>query len=112
MAEIYKIMSDAEWQAALSSGTFEGSAVDLADGFVHLSARHQVLETAARHFAGKHGVFLIAFEEGDFGDALKWEVSRNGDRFPHVYGPLDPARALWVRPLPWLNGSHLFPEGF
>ena len=102
MAQIFKICPAADWQAAEAAGVFKGSAVDLKDGFIHFSARPQLRETAARHFAGQVGLVLIAFDEACFGAALKWEPSRGGDLFPHLYGTIDPATADWVKPLPAL----------
>lgn len=91
-------------------GVFSGSAVDHADGFIHLSAAHQVRETARRHFAGGEGLVLVAFP-GESLKGLKWEASRGGDLFPHVHGMIPASAALWVRPLPFEQGIHLFPDG-
>jgi uncharacterized protein (DUF952 family) len=110
MRFLYKILSAAEWRQAEASGQFEGSAVDLKDGFIHLSAAHQVRETAARHFAGQHGLVLVAFREADLAN-LKWEPSRGGDLFPHVHGVIPAGVAVLVVPLPFEDGRHLFPEG-
>lgn len=109
---LYKIIAREQWQAALAAGLFTGAAIDLADGFIHLSAAHQVEETARRHFAGKQDLLLVAFAEEDIAANLKWETSRGGDLFPHVYGPLLPALALWALPLPWNGAAHEFPEGW
>ncbi len=98
----------AEWQAAVTAGRFEGSAIDHKDGFIHLSAAHQVRETAARHFAGRDGLMLVAFPEDGL-ENLKWEPSRGGDLFPHVYGPIAAAAAAWAKPLPLAGGVHQFP---
>lgn len=111
MALIFKIVPRTLWQEAVDAGVFEGAPVDLADGFIHFSTAGQVRETAARHFAGQDGLLLAAFEAEDLGDALKWEPSRGGDLFPHLYGRLSPGDALWVRDLPLSgDGSHIFPE--
>jgi uncharacterized protein (DUF952 family) len=110
MPLIYKICSAEEWDAAKKTGAFTGSPVDLHDGFIHLSASHQVRETALRHFRGREGLVLVAFAAEDFGAGLKWEASRGGDLFPHVYGELPVARALWVEPLPFAAGEHVFPK--
>lgn len=106
MATLYKICSLREWPSA---GQFEGSAIDRRDGFIHLSAAHQVRETAARHFAGQDDLVLIAVDEQALGSALVWEPSRGGALFPHVYGAIDPAIVQWVKPLPFENGVHKFP---
>ena len=110
MRFLYKILSAAEWRAALASGFFEGSAVDREDGFIHLSAAHQVRETARRHFAGKADLVLVAFAESAL-PALKWEPSRGGELFPHVYGPIATELAARADPLPLEAGAHRFPEG-
>jgi uncharacterized protein (DUF952 family) len=111
MTIVYKILRKDEWDAALRDGVFSGSAVDLRDGFIHFSATHQVRETARRHFAGQEGLLLVAFDEGVLAPNLKWEVSRGGDLFPHVYGTIDPWSALEVADLPLKKGVHVFPEG-
>jgi len=112
MTAVYKICSAAEWREAIETGAYHGSAVDRNDGFVHLSAEHQVRETAQRHFAAKRDLVLIALEAEALGPGLKWEPSRGGDPFPHFYGVIPTARARWTAPLPWENGRHRFPPGF
>ncbi len=107
---IYKIMSTGEWRAAVADGVYEGSSDDRRDGFIHLSAGDQVAGTAAKHFAGRDDLVLVAFEDGDLAATLKWEVSRGGRRFPHVYGPLDPSLARWVRPMPLRADGHAIPD--
>lgn len=99
MALIYKILPREEWETAVAAGVFNGSAVDLADGFIHFSAFDQVAETRKRHFAGQRDLVLVAVETEPLGEALKWEVSRGGALFPHLYGPLDPAAAVSVEPI-------------
>jgi len=96
---IFKIVSRRAWQDACRLGAFVGSADDRRDGFIHFSATHQVRETAARHFKGAADLMLVAFDEAALGDALIWEPSRGGDLFPHFYGHLPTALALWSRPL-------------
>jgi uncharacterized protein (DUF952 family) len=108
MQILFKICPEAEWTAATAKGVFAGSAADHADGFIHLSAAHQVRETAARHFAGRHGLVLVAFA-GDDLPGLKWEPSRGGALFPHVHGTIAVSLARWVKPLPLEAGSHVFP---
>ena len=108
---IYKIAPDSLWRDAEAAGVFSGAPVDLADGFIHFSTAEQVRETAAKHFAGQDNLMLIAVDAERLGDGLKWEVSRGGALFPHLYAPLDPASAVWVRPLPLgEDGKHEFPE--
>ena len=94
MTRIYKILSDAEWRAARAAGAFAGSAVDLADGFIHFSTAAQAGETARRHFSGQAGLMVVGFEAEALGGALKWEPSRGGELFPHLYGPLPTALAV------------------
>jgi|ERR1051326_521341 uncharacterized protein (DUF952 family) len=107
---IYKICDAAAWQAAERAGEFAGAPVDLADGYIHFSAADQVAETAARHFAGQRDLVLVAIDAATLGPALKWEPSRGGALFPHLYGTL-PLRAVrWVKPLPLgSDGRHVFP---
>lgn len=89
MSLVYKILSRSEWDAAKAAGRFEGSAVDHADGFIHFSTAAQAQETARRHFAGQGDLVVLTVEGDDLGPGLKYEPSRGGDFFPHLYGPLD-----------------------
>jgi uncharacterized protein (DUF952 family) len=108
---IYKICSRPLWEEAQRDGVFKGAAVDLRDGFIHFSTASQVRETAARHFAGILGLVLIAVDAEALADALRWERSRGGDLFPHLYGALPLAAVLWMQPLPLdAEGQHAFPE--
>jgi uncharacterized protein (DUF952 family) len=99
MTHVYKIVGRAAWAEAQAAGTFLGAEIDLKDGYIHLSTAGQAAETARRHFAGIDDLVLVAFEAEGL-DGLRWEPSRGGDLFPHVYGALDPALAVEVRPLP------------
>jgi uncharacterized protein (DUF952 family) len=111
-APIYKICSASAWKDAESGGRFEGSADDRADGFIHFSAAHQLEGTAAKHFAGARDLLLIAVAPDRLGADLKWEPSRGGDLFPHLYAPLDLRHVLSVLPLPvGEDGRHCFPAG-
>lgn len=96
---VFKIARRGDWDAACRAGRYTGSPDDARDGFIHLSARYQLAGTAAKHFRGIPDLLLIAFEAESLAPALKWEPSRGGDLFPHVYGELDPATAKWTRPL-------------
>lgn len=107
---IYKICRRDEWQQAVRDGAFVGSAVDLQDGFVHFSTAAQVRETAARHFAETVDLVLVEVDPLQLGSALKWEPSRGGSLFPHLYDRLPVDAAERVRPLPWQNGTHVFPS--
>jgi uncharacterized protein (DUF952 family) len=100
MTYAYKIVSRHEWDAAVSAGVFKGAAIDLQDGYIHLSTAAQAQETARRHFAGQEGLVLVRIDVARLGSGLTWEPSRGGDLFPHLYGPLDPALAEAVTPIP------------
>jgi uncharacterized protein (DUF952 family) len=97
---IYKICERAAWQAAESAGLYRGSALDIRDGFIHFSTAAQAGETATKHFAGQTDLMLIAVDSNALGPALKWETSRGGDLFPHLYAALPLAAVRWARPLP------------
>jgi uncharacterized protein (DUF952 family) len=107
---IYKICDAALWRAAERAGAFHGAPVDLADGYIHFSTAAQVRETAARHFAGVCDLMLVAVEAQALGRALRYEPSRGGALFPHLYGALPMAAVLWAEPLPLGAGGHVFPE--
>ncbi|MBO6601813.1 MULTISPECIES: DUF952 domain-containing protein [Rhodophyticola] len=108
---IYKILRAGEWAALRSGGETRGAPVDVADGFIHFSTAAQVAETAARHFADARDLELLAYDSETLGPALKWEPSRGGALFPHLYGPLRLSDMLWHSPLPLEDGRHVFPEG-
>ena len=108
---IYKICDGALWRTAQAEGVFRGAPVDMADGFIHFSTAAQVRETAARHFAGTDGLLLAAIDADALGAALRYEPSRGGALFPHLYGPLPMSAVVWVEPLPRdAAGHHVFPE--
>jgi uncharacterized protein (DUF952 family) len=108
---IYKICESVLWREAQAAGVFRGAAVDLSDGFIHFSTAAQVSETAARHFAGARDLLLIAVDADALGGALRWEPSRGGALFPHLYGTLALAAVRWVKPLAiGAGGGHVFPE--
>jgi len=113
MAEpVYKVLTEQAFTESWSQGRFAGSAADVRDGFIHLSAAHQLEATLAAHFAGQAGLVLLAVDAGRLGPDLKWEASRGGALFPHLYAPLDLAAVLWVEPLPLGPDSrHILPEG-
>ena len=110
MRILYKILHSGEWRNAQAKGVFEGSAVDLQDGFIHLSTGEQMRETAVRHFAGQDDLVLVGFREADL-PALRWEPSRGGALFPHVYGVIASRLACSVDVLPLEGGVHRFPAG-
>jgi uncharacterized protein (DUF952 family) len=99
MTRIYKILSKADWTAALKTGAYQGSADDVRDGFIHLSSADQTAETARKYFTGRDDLMLAVFEADTLGPGLVWEPSRGGALFPHLYGPLPTAAAVEVRPL-------------
>jgi uncharacterized protein (DUF952 family) len=108
---VYKIMSASAFQAAQHDGRFAGSPDDVRDGFIHLSAADQVAGTLATHFAGQEGLVLLAVDALRLGDGLKWETSRSGMTFPHLYAPLDLKAVLWSETLPLdTDGRHVLPE--
>ena len=108
---VYKLVDRTAWQAAETAGSFTGSAVDRRDGFVHFSGPAQVRETAARYFAGQEDLLLVAVDAAALGAALRWEPSRGGDLFPHLYGPLPITAVRAVMPLALdADGLHVFPE--
>ena len=111
MATIYKICTASEWHEAEHAGLYRGSAVDHRDGFIHFSTAAQAAETASKWFAGQHDLVLIAVDAGALGARLKWEPSRGGALFPHLYGDLELKAVLRVDPLPLdAAGRHVFPE--
>lgn len=108
---IYKIVPAPMWRAALATGTFDGAPIDHADGFIHFSTAAQLRETAAKHFAGQSDLLLVAVDDAVLGDGLRYEISRGGALFPHLYGLLDIGLVAWVKPLPLGDdGAHRFPE--
>ena len=111
MTTIYKIVAADLWRAAEDSGVFTGAGIDLTDGFIHLSTAAQARRTAQLFFAGQDNLVLVAVDDASLGEALKYEPSRDGDLFPHLYGPLPLTTVLSVRPLPLgADGNHIFPE--
>lgn len=111
MPLIYKICPEPLWREAEEAGRFAGAPVDLADGFIHFSTGAQLRETAAKHFAGQDGLLLIAVDDARLGAALRYEPSRGGALFPHLYATLDPKSVRWIAPLPLgPAGAHLVPE--
>lgn len=111
--KIYKIISKSEWQRAEIAGVFTGVAIDLTDGYIHFSTAAQAAETAAKHFAGKTDLLLITVNPDALTQSLKWEPSRGGALFPHLYGDLnmdavEDKTALLLA----ADGAHIFPASF
>lgn len=110
MTIIYKICPAAEWAEALASGTYTGSEHDRRDGFIHFSTASQLAGTLAKHFARRADLVLIAADAATFGGALRWEPARDGDLFPHLFGPVPTQAALWMRELVLdPSGKHRLP---
>jgi uncharacterized protein (DUF952 family) len=108
---IYKICDHAAWNAAARAGVYRGSEVDARDGFIHFSTAAQLGETAARHFARQTGLMVVAVDGDALGAPLKWEKSRSGDLFPHLYATLPVAAVRWTKPLPdEVDGIRRVPE--
>ncbi len=111
MTIIYKLLPDELWKAALAAGIFRGSPLDLSDGYIHLSTSEQVRETARRHFFDVASLLLVEVETERLGSSLRWEPSRGGDLFPHLYGPLELSSVVRVRPVPLApDGTPIIPE--
>lgn len=115
MSELFafKILTREQWERFRADGVFSGAPVDLADGYIHLSARDQVTETVAKHFAGQDDLILAMVDLVALGETVKWEPSRGGALFPHIYGPLPQAAVTTtakIRLAP--DGKHVFPAGF
>jgi uncharacterized protein (DUF952 family) len=111
VAIIYKICDQALWREAQRQGEFRGAGVDARDGYIHFSTAAQLAETAAKHFAGVADLILIAVDTEALDGRLKWEVSRGGELFPHLYAPLPLVAVRWARLLPdEVDGGRPFPE--
>lgn len=108
MAIIYKIFRAPEYAEFVTNGRTLGAPIDVADGYVHLSTRDQVVETAAKHFSGETDLKLLGIEADDLGDALKWEPSRGGALFPHLYRELCVADVAFEHDLSLADGHHNF----
>lgn len=111
--QIFKIVSKSQWSDAETTGVFEGASIDLEDGYIHFSTAEQAEETAAKHFAGQSDLLLVAVDATSLGEALKWEPSRGGALFPHLYSSLKTDEVTWVKELPLAgDGSHVFPANW
>ncbi len=110
---IYHICRRDEWQNAQDSGSYAGSSQDQADGFIHFSGRDQVEASAAKHRAGQGGLVLLAVDPAALGEALRWEASRGGVAFPHLYGALPRSAVIAVHDLALAaSGLHVFPQAY
>lgn len=108
---VYKIFRAGEWAQLDRDGATAGAPVDLAEGFIHLSTADQLAATAAKHFHAEDGLTLAAIAADTLGPDLKWEPSRGGALFPHLYRALRRDDVAWTAPLPWRDGAHRFPAG-
>lgn len=107
---VFKILLRPQWDAFRAAGITAGAPVDLADGFIHLSTAAQLPGTAAKHFAGESDLVLVALEDEALGPALRWEPSRGGMLFPHLYRMLEIGDVVWDTSLPLGVSGHIFPE--
>jgi uncharacterized protein (DUF952 family) len=109
--KIYKICTVSAWREAERQGAYRGSADDARDGFIHFSTAPQVAGTAAKYFFGQSDLFLIEVDADALGEALRWEPSRNGELYPHLYGVLDLGSVTGVFSLHVRSdGYHDIPE--
>src|SRR5262245_39148896 len=109
---VYKVLTETAFSEAMDKGLLLGSADDRRDGFIHLSAADQLEGTLAKHFAKQDGLMLLALDPARLGPQLKWEASRDGALFPHLYASLDLSALLWAEPLELgADGVHRLPEG-
>lgn len=108
---ILKVFRRTEWDAFRAAGQTLGAPVDLADGFIHFSTPAQVTETVARHFSGESDLVLVAVDPDRLGASLKWEPSRGGALFPHLYRALRLDEVVWDKSMPLGRSGHIFPEG-
>lgn len=108
---IYKILRRPEWDAFRTAGETAGAPIDLTDGYIHFSTAAQVAETAAKHFSSESDLVLVAVNADALGPDLKWEPSRGGQLFPHLYRKLALRDVVWDKSLPLGASGHIFPEG-
>jgi uncharacterized protein (DUF952 family) len=111
MSIIYKICPAPLWRAAEAAGILTGLPIDREDGYIHFSTAGQLGETLRLHFAGAEGLVVAAVDTERLSGDLRWEPSRGGDLFPHLYGPLPVSAAVWVKPLLLgADGRHILPD--
>ncbi len=109
--QVFKILRRPELEAFEKDGTTHGAPIDLSDGFIHFSTATQLAETLALHFSGENDLMILSVEAEALGAALRWEPSRGGDRFPHLYRKLSLNDVLWARPCTLGPGGHILPGG-
>ena len=111
MTTIYKICERTAWRLAEQTGTYRGSPADVRDGFIHFSTAAQLAGTMAKHFAGQRQLLLVAVDAEALGSGLKWEPSRGGELFPHLYAALPLSAVRWTKPLAdEIAGRRAVPE--
>lgn len=108
---IFKIFRASEFAEFNSNGESAGAPIDLTDGYIHMSTAEQAPETLAKHFAGEIKLVAVAINADELGDELKWEPSRGGALFPHLYRPLRTSDVAWTAQIPMYNGMHIMPSG-
>lgn len=110
-AMIFKIAPIGEWANAEVAGRYNGSAVDIRDGYIHFSTAAQIVDTLEKHYAGLDNLVIVAVDADELGEALRYETARGGALFPHLYAPLPMSAILWVKPLVLkADGSHVLPD--
>lgn len=107
---IYKIFRAPEWAELRENGETQGAPIDRVDGYIHFSTGAQAPDTASRHFAGEDGLIIVACDSRKMGPELRWEISRGGAEFPHLFRNLTLDDVLWDAPLPLIDGRHHFPK--
>lgn len=111
MPLIYKVLTQSEWNDFQKDGLFEGSQVDLTDGFIHFSTIQQLVETVSKHFAGQDDLAVLAFDSDSWQDDLKWEPSRGGQLFPHLYSTIRKTDVIRAGEITLsAEGKHQFPN--
>ncbi len=109
---IYKVFRANEWADLQSNGQTDGAPIDIADGYIHFSTAEQVEETVQKHFAGEDDLTLLGIDTDSMVPDLRWELSRGGALFPHLYRTLHLSDVVWDKPLPLGKTGHIFPEGW
>ena len=115
IVQLFRILDTGQVERFRAAGTFHGSADDLRDGFIHLSAAHQLAGTLAKHYAGRTDLMLVTVDQAALealpGAPLRWETSRGGDLFPHLYGTLSWSAVVEVAPIARdAAGQHVIPR--
>ena len=108
---VFKIFRRPEWEAFQGDGKTKGAPIDVGDGFIHFSTAGQLAETLALHFSGEDDLLILALDAEQLGDALRWEPSRGGNLFPHLFREMLLSDILWARPCPLGQDGHIIPEG-